>query len=269
MSDTMQVMLGKDDPGEPIKINCIWRIQLICAAMNMGFRIIWGHEMMKHATWHGLLSPYQFGGVSSHMFISCILLKWTSYDIIWLMQLIVVVLDNDAKAAYDQMIPSQCMITSARAGVPKGAIKLKLTALKQMKYFVKTAYGSSSDYFMNTFLCLILRLLQGSVAVGSIWALNSSIQLDVLDHTPASMAKVIMTALDQWFSNLPPELVPHLPTRPDDPNQQLHHLINDAFVHQNYIGWGHFLWGCLSLHWKQCIASWILQGPPTRRQVQS
>ena len=59
------------------------------------------------------------------------------------MRLITVVLDNDAKAAYDQMIPSQCMITSARAGVPKGAIKLKLTALKRMKYFVKTAYGSS------------------------------------------------------------------------------------------------------------------------------
>jgi hypothetical protein len=113
------------------------------------------------------------------------------------MQLIVVVLDNNAKAAYDQMIPSQCMITSARAGVPKGAIKLKLTALKQMKYFVKTAYGSSSDYIINTFLHSILRLLQGSVAVGSIWALNSSIQLYILDHTPASMAKVIMTALDQ------------------------------------------------------------------------
>jgi hypothetical protein len=44
------------------------------------------------------------------------------------MQLVVVVLDNDTKAAYNQMIPSQCMITSARAGVPKGAIMLKLTA---------------------------------------------------------------------------------------------------------------------------------------------
>jgi hypothetical protein len=29
-------MLVKDNPGEPIKINHIWRIQLICAAMNMG-----------------------------------------------------------------------------------------------------------------------------------------------------------------------------------------------------------------------------------------
>ena len=75
------------------------------------------------------------------------------------------------------------MITSARVGVPEGAIQLKLTALQRMKYFVKTAYGVSANYFENTFLRLILGLLQGSAAVGAIWAINSSIQLDVLDQT--------------------------------------------------------------------------------------
>jgi hypothetical protein len=51
-----------------------------------------------------------------------------------------------------------------------------------MKYFVKTAYGSSPSYFTNTLLHNILGLLQGSAAISSIWALNSSIQLDVLDQ---------------------------------------------------------------------------------------
>jgi hypothetical protein len=50
-----------------------------------------------------------------------------------------------------------------------------------------------------------------------------------------------MAALDQWFLNLQPDRVPSLPTCPDEPNQQLHKLINDAFAQQNYIGWGHFL----------------------------
>jgi hypothetical protein len=63
------------------------------------------------------------------------------------------------------------------------------------------------------------------------------------------MAKMIMQALDQWFSNLQPNLVPRLPTGPDIPNQHLHQLIIKAFVHQNNIGWGHFLRGRLSLHW--------------------
>jgi hypothetical protein len=49
-TNAMQVMLGKDDPGTPIKINHICQIQLVCAAMNMGFQIIWGHEMMMRAS---------------------------------------------------------------------------------------------------------------------------------------------------------------------------------------------------------------------------
>ena len=48
-----QVMLGKDDPGTPIKLNCIHCIQLVCATLNMGFRIIWGHKMLKCTTTHG------------------------------------------------------------------------------------------------------------------------------------------------------------------------------------------------------------------------
>jgi hypothetical protein len=42
----------------------------------------------------------------------------------------------------------------------------------------------------------------------------------------------------------------------NNPNMQLHLLINNAFVSQNYIGWGHFLRGRLSLHWKRCIAEY-------------
>jgi hypothetical protein len=75
-------------------------------------------------------------------------------------------------------------------------------------------------------------------------------------HTPAPMANIIMTALNHWFSNLPPNLVPCLPTGHNEPNCQLHWLINNPYVHQNYIGWGHSLWGCLTLQWKSCIAEY-------------
>ncbi len=75
-------------------------------------------------------------------------------------------------------------------------------------------------------------------------------------YTPAPMAEVILQALDHWFSNLQPNFVPRLPTGPDEPNWHLHQLINEAFVHQNNIEWGHFLWGCLLLHWKLWIAEY-------------
>jgi hypothetical protein len=76
------------------------------------------------------------------------------------------------------------------------------------------------------------------------------------------MAKVIMSALDQWFANLPPALLSCLPTGPDKPNQYLHELINNAFIHQNGIGWGHFLRGRLLLHWKKCIAEYYKHQKP-------
>jgi hypothetical protein len=93
-----------------------------------------------------------------------------------------IIFDNDAKAAYDCMIPSQCMILSARAGVSPSTIQMKLTVLKRMKYFVKTAYGALQDYFQNTFLWGVYGMLQGSSEVCPIWSLSSSVQFDVLDE---------------------------------------------------------------------------------------
>ena len=60
-------------------------------------------------------------------------------------------------------------------------------------------------------------------------------------HTPAPMANCIMSALERWFKDLPPDHVPRLPTNDSDLNCILHQAINDAFAHQNFIGWGHFL----------------------------
>jgi hypothetical protein len=73
------------------------------------------------------------------------------------------------------------MILSAQAGVREKPIEMKLKVLKQMQYFVKTAYGLSSNSFRNTFLHYVLSLLQGSSEVCPIWSLSSSIQLKVSD----------------------------------------------------------------------------------------
>lgn len=66
----------------PTKITRIQRIQLVCAGLNMGFQIIWGHEMLQRAIKAGHVSDYQLGGRSGHMYISAILLKRVSYDLI-------------------------------------------------------------------------------------------------------------------------------------------------------------------------------------------
>jgi hypothetical protein len=155
-TNSHQIILGKDNPGEPIKINRIRQIQLVCTAMNMGCRIIWGHEMLKRAVQKGLVSPYQFGRINGRMAISCVLLKQTSYNIIRLMRLMAIIFDNDAKVAYDRIIPSQCMILSARAGVSPSAIQMKLTVLK-------------SEVLCQNSIQSFARLLPKHVPPGNLW----------------------------------------------------------------------------------------------------
>jgi len=178
--NALQIILGKDEPGELIRSTHTRRIQLVCAGMNMGFRQIWGHSMLQRATAKGLISDFQFGARSGHMSLSAVLLKRASYDIIRLMRTIAVIFDNDATACYDRMIPSQCMTLSVRAGVRKEECTTKLRVLQKMKYRVKTAYGVSPNNFTCTDMCPILGLLQGSAAVGAIWALVSSLLFQVL-----------------------------------------------------------------------------------------
>jgi hypothetical protein len=80
-ANSLQICLPKDEPNMPIRINLIRHIQLVCAALNMGFRIIWGHKMMQRAIKAGHVSDYRFGGRSGYMYISAILLKRLSYNI--------------------------------------------------------------------------------------------------------------------------------------------------------------------------------------------
>ena len=179
----VQCLIEKD-AGRP-RINRLRRIQLLDAAMNMGFRIIFGHRMLKLAERTGTLSSYQFGARSGHMSLGAALLKRLSYDIARLFVAILVAFDNDAGACYDRMIPSMCMLLAAQNGVTNGPIQVHLKVLDRMKFHIKTSYGVSEDFFQNSEVQLILGLLQGSAAVGALWGLVSGLLLRVLDkHFP-------------------------------------------------------------------------------------
>jgi hypothetical protein len=140
--NSLQICLPKDEPNLPIKINQIHWIQLVPAALNMGFKIIWGHEMMHWAIKAGHMTDFQLGGCSGYMYISAILMKRVSYDLCQLTQTSAIIFDNDQTAAYNQMIPSQCMILSAREGVNEAAIETQLAVLRNCEYWVKSATES-------------------------------------------------------------------------------------------------------------------------------
>jgi hypothetical protein len=138
--------------------------------------------MLQAAKKLGVLSDLQFGARSGYMCISCVLLKRLSYDIIRQLRTTAVAFDKDAKACYDRMIPSIGVILARGVGVDKSVTTTLATTTKRMKFHVKTAFGVSPGYFNTTSTVAILGLLQGSAAVGALWALFLSLLFKVLDE---------------------------------------------------------------------------------------
>jgi hypothetical protein len=96
------------------------------------------------------------------------------------MRLTAAIFDNDATAAYDRMIPSQCMILSAQEGVNVEAIETHLQVLRKTEYCVKLAHGISPNFVKCMTNLQILGLLQGSAAVSIMWTMLSTLALTVL-----------------------------------------------------------------------------------------
>jgi hypothetical protein len=96
------------------------------------------------------------------------------------MQLTAAIFDNNHTAAFNHMIPSQCMILSAQEGVNIKAIETHLRVLRETEYRVKSAHGVSPNFFKSTTNLLILGLLQGSAAVSIMWTMLSTLAFTVL-----------------------------------------------------------------------------------------
>jgi hypothetical protein len=142
--------------------------------------------MMHNAEQHGLLHKAQYGSRKGKMAISAVLLKRLSYDIIRQTRMDACVVDNDAAACYDRVIPSIAMIKSRRAGVPRKATHVFLTLLLCIEYYVRTAYGVSSRAYSNL-VDMILGIMQGAGHSGALWAITSSIMFEQMDSTPGAI----------------------------------------------------------------------------------
>jgi hypothetical protein len=179
----IQPLIPKD-PGTP-RITRLRRIALIEADLNVFLSELFNRRLMPNAEKHGLLHPCQFGARKGKMAIEAVLLKRVSYDIIRQSRMDACVLDNDATACYDRMIPSIVMIKCRRAGMPKSAAKVVLQILKKMEYFVRTAYGTSPQAYSNA-IDWILGIIQGSGHSCPSWGLTSSVMLDQMEDTPGA-----------------------------------------------------------------------------------
>jgi hypothetical protein len=101
------------------RITWIRCITLIEADLNMCLSELFGRRLMDNTEKHKLLHPSQFRSRKGRMSISAVLLKCISYDQIRQSRMDAIVFDNDARACYDRMIPSQSAIISRWADMTK------------------------------------------------------------------------------------------------------------------------------------------------------
>jgi Reverse transcriptase (RNA-dependent DNA polymerase) len=175
----IQVVLEKVR-GTP-RIDKIRIIQLVEIDFNQALKKIFGHRLVRHAESKGNIPPSQWGSRPNKSAIDCVLLKRLSYDGLKIMRHTAIIFNNDAKAAFDRMVPSVGGIALRRLGAHKLAVDTLLKTLLQMKYQIRTALGLSEEAYSNVEEW-VLGTLQGSGASPCLWLAIMCILLGALDQ---------------------------------------------------------------------------------------
>eukprot|EP00957_Ditylum_brightwellii_P001866 143353-Ditylum_brightwellii.AAC.1 len=99
----IDVMLEKD-PGSP-KISCLHMIVIVKGDMNAIMKVIWNRQLVPTAKKTHLISLVQFGNCKGCTALDALLLKVVTRDCFCLFCLNRAILNNNAMACYDKMIP--------------------------------------------------------------------------------------------------------------------------------------------------------------------
>eukprot|EP00957_Ditylum_brightwellii_P073417 5579037-Ditylum_brightwellii.AAC.1 len=131
----IDVMLEKD-LGDP-KINRLRIIVIVEGNMNLIMKIIWNKCLVPTAENSNFLSPVQFGNRKGKTSLDTLLLKITTMDCLRLFRLNSAVLNNDAMACYNQMIPEVNALHLQSLGLPSAATKCSILLNHNMTNYAK------------------------------------------------------------------------------------------------------------------------------------
>jgi hypothetical protein len=101
---------------------------------------------MKNMEKHKALANEQYGGRNGHSAIDVVLLKEFTLGILHLKRYKSTVIDCDAKACYHRILAVLVALVYFKAGLALSVCTLFARALKQMKFYMVTAFGVSEQY---------------------------------------------------------------------------------------------------------------------------
>jgi len=138
------VLLEKKN-GSPL-IHKFRTIHLVESDLNFAMRSIWGRNMMCWAEKQGGFNDSQFGGRKGYQAQTAALNKGLTCDVIRYYAEPASLIDNDAQACYDRIIPVVAAYTLMRLGMPKHLVQFQIRWLEQTRYALKLSEGLSSTY---------------------------------------------------------------------------------------------------------------------------
>ena len=176
--DTVTAMLGKDN-GSP-KLHRLRVIHLLEADLNLIVKIIIARRFVWHGEKHKIFGEAQAGGRPGRSANDIVLQKELTYDLALRTLTSLAMMENDATACFDRMIPSLVTLSLRAHGVPDEIAKLIGTTLVKMRYRIKTKLGISKRYYRHTKENPIYGTGQGSAGSMAFWLLISALLFGIM-----------------------------------------------------------------------------------------
>ena len=142
------------------------------ADFNFSNKMIYGVRMMNNVRKFGWM-PEEIYSEKGKTADDGSLAKVLFYDIVRQARVSAGLSSIDAANCYDSIAHAIASLVFQAFGVPEEAIQSMLTAIEEMKYFLRTAYGDSKDFAGSSLSIKFQGLCQGNGAAPAGWAVIS------------------------------------------------------------------------------------------------
>lgn len=144
-------------------------IILMEADFNANNKEIFGVNMIENIRKYNLMMEEIFSEIGK-MAEDRGLAKILTYDIVRQCRLTAAISSVDAANCYDSIAHAIASLIFQACRVPVAGVEAMLSAIQEMKYFLRTAFGDSKDYLSSKVVVKFQGLCQGNGAAPAGWA---------------------------------------------------------------------------------------------------
>jgi hypothetical protein len=168
------------DPGSN-KLHRLRVIHIVDTCLNFLRRFFIARRLLQHVEDNRLLADEQWGGRPGRTAIDLVMSKEMMISTLHLLRKNGGITDVDAIACYDRIVPCLIWLAYFKAGATWNIVQLLATALRNLQYFIVTAFGESDLSNAHSFWSQFLGPGQGATDGPFSWALISSFLIFVFN----------------------------------------------------------------------------------------